>query len=201
MGLAVSLVSPHQEKVWYYDKRKWEGKTLSTKLADQGGCCIWYDEPLLLQEVEKRLGAPLQTLEQFVASGGDVKQQLAKYGQAKDGGLNEASNERLQTLAPAIRELALLEKRAQHSFLLGIRQSLQPQPTGAVGGGAAATPQAMEVLPSGGGADAAGACAAPGAAGRDSGASSGRGGRPSLRGGGGRGGGGAGTGRNKRGRL
>ena len=31
----MSLVSVYEEKVWYYDKRKWEGKTLSTKLADQ----------------------------------------------------------------------------------------------------------------------------------------------------------------------
>jgi len=30
-------------------------KELSTKLADQGGCCIWYDEPELLSKVEKRL--------------------------------------------------------------------------------------------------------------------------------------------------
>ena len=51
MGLAVSLVSVYEEKVWYYDRRKWEGKTLSTKLAEQGGCCIWYDEPALLKEV------------------------------------------------------------------------------------------------------------------------------------------------------
>lgn len=28
MGLAVSLVaSKHKEKVWFYDKRKWEGET------------------------------------------------------------------------------------------------------------------------------------------------------------------------------
>eukprot|EP00965_Chrysotila_dentata_P132922 4395303-Pleurochrysis_carterae.AAC.1 len=49
MGLAVSLVSAYPEKVWYYDRRKWEGKTLSTKLASEGGCCIWcvHDVPCL----------------------------------------------------------------------------------------------------------------------------------------------------------
>ena len=57
MGLAVSLVSRHKEKVWYYDRRKWEGKQLSTKLATEGGCCIWYDEPSLFTGVQKRLGA------------------------------------------------------------------------------------------------------------------------------------------------
>eukprot|EP00908_Phaeocystis_cordata_P014187 Transcript_25287.p2 GENE.Transcript_25287~~Transcript_25287.p2 ORF type:complete len:497 (+),score=198.89 Transcript_25287:1190-2680(+) len=195
MGLAVSLVSAYQEKVWYYDKRKWEGKTLSTKLAEQGGCCIWYDEPQLLKEVERRLGTPLQTLAQFVAAGGDVKQQLAKYGQAKDGGLNEASSERLHSLAPAVTELAALERRAQHSFLLGIRESLQRPPTG----GAAATapaeaPQAMEAAPTGSGGHGGG-----GGAGRlKDGGGGGGSSSPSLRGGG-RGGGGGG-GRNKRGR-
>ena len=47
MGLAISLVSRADlEKVWYYDKRRWEGKTLSTKLAADGGCCIWCAPPL-----------------------------------------------------------------------------------------------------------------------------------------------------------
>ena len=55
MGLAISLVSAAQEKVWFYDKRKWAGKALSTALANKGGCCIWYDEPGLLASVEHRL--------------------------------------------------------------------------------------------------------------------------------------------------
>ena len=53
--------------------------------------------------MERRLGAPVQTLDAFLASGGDVKAQLAKYGQARDGGLDEASTERLQALAPSVR--------------------------------------------------------------------------------------------------
>jgi hypothetical protein len=56
-GLAISLVGAAKEKVWYYDKKKWGGKTLSTKPADQGGCCIWYDEPSLMRGIEKRLAA------------------------------------------------------------------------------------------------------------------------------------------------
>ena len=133
MGLAVSLVSPHEEKVWYYDKRKWEGKTLSTKLAEHGGCCIWYSEPALLAEVEKRLGGPIETIDAFLSSGGDVAQRLAQYGEAKDGGLNQQSHEQLESIAPAVEQLAALETRAQHSFLLGLRASLS---RGGGGGGA-----------------------------------------------------------------
>jgi ATP-dependent RNA helicase DDX1 len=67
MGLAISLVSTrHKEKVWYYDKRKWEGKALSTKLASEGGCCIWYDEPSLLKGVQTRLGTTIETLDAFL---------------------------------------------------------------------------------------------------------------------------------------
>ena len=94
MGLAISLVGAHKEKVWYYDKRKWEGKTLSTKLAEHGGCCIWYSEPALLKEVEKRLGGPIESLAAFLSAGGDIAKQLAKYGEAKDGGTPQSEMSR-----------------------------------------------------------------------------------------------------------
>ena len=111
--------------MWYYDKRKWEGKTLSTKLASAGGCCIWYDEPALLKGVEKRLGAQIESLDAFVAKGGGGSSQFgATYGQAKDGGLTEQTSAHLEQLAPAVSELAALEVRAQKAFLLGIKREL-----------------------------------------------------------------------------
>ena len=128
MGLAISIVATQNEKVWYYDKRKWEGKQLSTKLASAGGCCIWYDEPALLKGVEKRLGAQIESLDAFVArqpkGGGGTSQFGATYGQAKDGGLNEQTSAHLEQLAPAVSELAALEVRAQKAFLLGIKREL-----------------------------------------------------------------------------
>lgn len=101
MGLAISLVGTHKEKVWYYDKKKWACRPLSTKLASEGGCCIWYDEPALLKEVQNRLGgADIETLDAFLKKG---SQALATYGQARDGGLNETSTEHLSKLAPMVR--------------------------------------------------------------------------------------------------
>lgn len=70
MGLAISLVSPVQEKVWFYDKRRWKNKKLSTKLADDGGCCIWYDEPGLLAAVEARLHLTDKPARPVPATGG-----------------------------------------------------------------------------------------------------------------------------------
>eukprot|EP00966_Prymnesium_polylepis_P079141 1834316-Prymnesium_polylepis.1 len=83
MGLAISLVGGHKEKVWYYDKRKCEGKTLSTKLASEGGCCIWYDEPAMLKGVERRLGGAIETLDTFLKRQPGGLQALAAYGQAR----------------------------------------------------------------------------------------------------------------------
>lgn len=46
MGLAISLVSTVQEKVWYHGN--WcssRGKgCMNNNLVSGGGCCIWYDE-------------------------------------------------------------------------------------------------------------------------------------------------------------
>lgn len=57
MGLAISLVSTKaQEKVWYHTCANRGKGCTNTKLKQNGGCCIWYDEPLLLRSVQKRLG-------------------------------------------------------------------------------------------------------------------------------------------------
>ncbi len=152
MGLAISIVATQNEKVWYYDKRKWEGKTLSTKLASAGGCCIWYDEPALLKGVEKRLGAQIESLDAFVArqpKGGGGSSQFGAtsiYGQAKDGGLNEQTSAHLEQLAPAVSELAALEVRAQKAFLLGIKRELGGDGAKPKEGAAAAAPAAAPAV-------------------------------------------------------
>ena len=146
MGLAISLVSTrHKEKVWYYDKRKWEGKALSTKLASEGGCCIWYDEPTLLKGVQTRLGTTLETLDAFlIRQPGGVASLTAQYGQAKEGGLNDETAAHLAQLAPEIAQLAALETAAQLAYFRGSALSAlrkggaaEGRPIAAAGGGAA----------------------------------------------------------------
>ena len=52
-GLAISLVTPHREKVWYHSNCKDRGRNCTnTNLIDAGGCCIWYDELDLLKQVK-----------------------------------------------------------------------------------------------------------------------------------------------------
>jgi len=145
MGLAISLVSTrHKEKVWYYDKRKWEGKALSTKLASEGGCCIWYDEPSLLKGVQTRLGTTIETLDAFLIRQPGGVSNLTQYGQAKEGGLNDETAAHLAQLAPEIAQLAALETQAQLAYFRGSALSAlrkggaaEGRPIAAAGGGAA----------------------------------------------------------------
>jgi len=88
MGLAISIVSTEREKVWYH-KCASRGKNCvpypgNTKLTipfgpgqklmprddskwivDEGGCTIWYDEPTLLTQIEKRLGEPMKVMDTY----------------------------------------------------------------------------------------------------------------------------------------
>jgi ATP-dependent RNA helicase DDX1 len=54
MGLALSFVSNVPEKVWFHGQ--WcpsHGKgCANTKLTNQGGCCIWYDEQQVIAKIE-----------------------------------------------------------------------------------------------------------------------------------------------------
>ena len=62
MGLAISLVAAVPEKVWYHGQ--WcpsRGNNCSnTRLTDQKGCCIWYNEPQYLADIEEHLGVTIQ---------------------------------------------------------------------------------------------------------------------------------------------
>ncbi len=45
MGLALSFVSVVPEKVWYHSSCNTKGKgCYNTKLVEEKGCCIWYNE-------------------------------------------------------------------------------------------------------------------------------------------------------------
>lgn len=45
MGLAISLVSAHPEKVWYHKCSSRGINCFNTALITERGCAIWYDEP------------------------------------------------------------------------------------------------------------------------------------------------------------
>jgi len=86
MGLAISLVATAREKVWYHkcpSKGKEclpspgntkltlpfgpDGKLLPSDegrwLVDEGGCAVWYDEQLLLERTQTRVGGRIQMMD------------------------------------------------------------------------------------------------------------------------------------------
>jgi len=56
MGLAISIVATEKEKVWYHKCPNRGRGCTNTKLVEEGGCTIWYDEPTYLKEIEERVG-------------------------------------------------------------------------------------------------------------------------------------------------
>lgn len=86
MGLAISIVATEKEKVWYHKcpskgkacqphpgntrltipfggDGKLKSRDESSWIVDEGGCTIWYDEPDLVQQIEKRIGMPLKVMD------------------------------------------------------------------------------------------------------------------------------------------
>lgn len=60
IGLAISIVATTKEKVWYHKNCQNRGRgCANTKLVENGGCCIWYDEPSYLAAIEERVGSKI----------------------------------------------------------------------------------------------------------------------------------------------
>jgi len=118
MGLAISLVSAVPEKVWYHGE--WcssRGRNCSnTNLTTQGGCCIWYNEPQYLADIEEHLGVTIQQVGSNIKVQADEFDGKVVYGQKRlemGGGYENHYGQ----LAPTLAELTELEKQAQDLFL------------------------------------------------------------------------------------
>ncbi|XP_076629609.1 ATP-dependent RNA helicase Ddx1 [Colletes latitarsis] len=118
MGLAISLVSKVPEKVWYHGE--WchtRGRNCqNTNLTNQGGCCVWYNEPNYLAEIEDHLNVTIQQV------GTDIKVPLndfdgkVTYGQKKRNMGSDYQNH-VQQMAPYVSQLSSLESKAQLMYL------------------------------------------------------------------------------------
>ncbi|XP_074644951.1 ATP-dependent RNA helicase DDX1-like [Tubulanus polymorphus] len=117
MGLAISLVSACKEKVWYHSNCSNRGKgCYNTRLTDQGGCCIWYNEPQLLNDVEDHLGVTIDQVQADFKIPVNEFDGKVTYGTKRvDTGSGYKGH--VEMLAPTVAELATLESRAQISFL------------------------------------------------------------------------------------
>ncbi|KAK2180350.1 hypothetical protein NP493_447g05037 [Ridgeia piscesae] len=117
MGLAISFTALVKEKVWYHSNCSNRGRgCYNTRLVPEGGCCIWYNEPQYLGEIEEHLGVtidqvgtdmevPVNEFDGKVVYG----QKLRKQGPSYEG--------HVAFLAPTVRELYQLERQAQTSYI------------------------------------------------------------------------------------
>merc|ERR1719378_3889 len=116
MGLAISLTAVDREKVWYH-KCESRGRGCSnTRLLEQGGCSIWYNEIQYLADIEEHLGETIDNVDfDFKIPVNDFDGKVV-YGQKRS---NKGGNFTYHTaeIASSVRELASLEKKAQVSFL------------------------------------------------------------------------------------
>ncbi|KAM3932228.1 ATP-dependent RNA helicase DDX1 [Leptodactylus fuscus] len=116
MGLAISLVATEKEKVWYHVCSSRGKGCYNTRLKEDGGCTIWYNEMQLLSEIEEHLTCTISQVEPDMKVPVDDFDGKVTYGQrrATGGGLYKGH---VDILAPTVQELASLEKEAQTSFL------------------------------------------------------------------------------------
>uniref|UniRef100_A0AAR2JDG3 ATP-dependent RNA helicase n=1 Tax=Pygocentrus nattereri TaxID=42514 RepID=A0AAR2JDG3_PYGNA len=116
MGLALSLVAMEKEKVWYHVCPNRGRGCYNTRLKEDGGCTIWYNEKELLGDIEEHLKCTITQCEPDMSVPVDEFDGKVTYGQrrAAGGGLYKGH---VDVLAPTVQELANLEREAQTSFL------------------------------------------------------------------------------------
>lgn len=116
MGLALSLVSTVKEKVWYHKCPNRGRGCNNTRLVEQGGCTIWYDEPKYIGDIEEHLGETITNVEPDMKVPVNEFDGKVVYGSRRKR-VDNAGKYHVTELAPAVQELALLEKKVQGSFL------------------------------------------------------------------------------------
>ncbi|XP_023349415.1 ATP-dependent RNA helicase Ddx1 [Eurytemora carolleeae] len=123
MGLAVSLVSCIPEKVWYHGE--WcpsRGKNChNTKLTDVKGCCIWYNEPQYLADIEEHLGVTIPQVDTDIKIEADEFDGKVVYGQKKKSAGSGYEGHSTQ-LASTVALLSDLETQAQDIFLRNLHK-------------------------------------------------------------------------------
>ncbi|XP_008284405.1 ATP-dependent RNA helicase DDX1 [Stegastes partitus] len=116
MGLAISLVAMEKEKVWYHVCANRGRGCYNTRLKEDGGCTIWYNEKELLSDIEEHLKCTITQCEPDLKIPVDEFDGKVTYGQRRAlGGGNYKGH--VDVLAPTVQELANLEREAQTSFL------------------------------------------------------------------------------------
>ncbi|XP_017877954.1 ATP-dependent RNA helicase Ddx1 [Ceratina calcarata] len=118
MGLAISLVSKVPEKVWYHGE--WctsRGRNCSnTNLTDKGGCCIWYNEPNYLADIEDHLNITIQQVDPDMKVPMNDFDGKVVYGEKK-AAMGSNYQNHSEEMMPFVNVLSLLESNTQLLYL------------------------------------------------------------------------------------
>eukprot|EP01133_Synstelium_polycarpum_P019075 gene19075-22840_t len=116
MGLAISIVSPVQEKVWFHTCRHKGKGCFDTKLTNDGGCAIWYDEPELFKPIMEKL-SPIEITEtNFGAVAEELVKNAGKYSKDRPS-VQPEYQAHTDVLRHRVIELSRLEETIQHDYL------------------------------------------------------------------------------------
>lgn len=116
MGLAVSLVATVKEKVWYHMCPNRGRGCTNTRLVEEGGCGLWYNEPQYLADVQEHLGVTIPEVAvsfQVPTSEYDGK---VVYGEKRTAECGKFKGH-VAELATSVVELARMEKHSQSMFI------------------------------------------------------------------------------------
>mmetsp|Transcript_17548 Transcript_17548/g.49369 ORF Transcript_17548/g.49369 Transcript_17548/m.49369 type:complete len:720 (+) Transcript_17548:28-2187(+) len=110
MGLAVTILANHKEKVWYHKCKSRGSGCSDSRLVSDGGCAIWYDEDDLYQQVQAVADAMIPLDEDFKfsnPSGGSYGKKRGKQEEYTD------FEDHRDYLSSAVGELSQLEEACQ----------------------------------------------------------------------------------------
>uniref|UniRef100_A0A7N4NGS5 ATP-dependent RNA helicase DDX1 n=1 Tax=Sarcophilus harrisii TaxID=9305 RepID=A0A7N4NGS5_SARHA len=113
---ALSSIPPRLPQVWYHVCSSRGKGCYNTRLKEDGGCTIWYNEMQLLSEIEEHLNCTISQVEPDIKVPVDEFDGKVTYGQKRAAGGGTYKGH-VDILAPTVQELAALEKEAQTSFL------------------------------------------------------------------------------------
>ncbi|CAI4225812.1 unnamed protein product [Auanema sp. JU1783] len=116
MGLAISLVSNYEEKVWFHKCRR--PNCNNTADISKRGCSIWFNEKQMLADVEEHIGQSVAHVDQFFHIPVNEFDGKIVYGAKR--GKGEVFEGHAKTLALSVQQLADLERSLQTSYLSSV---------------------------------------------------------------------------------
>ena len=118
LGLAISILAPAhvEERVWYHVCSNRGKSCRDTRLKNEGGCTIWYNENDYLNAIQRRLDLAIQELNPELELPESLASVGVKYGE-KMAIEEPVFNYHMELIEPTVRELAVMEMEAQNLFL------------------------------------------------------------------------------------